>query len=201
MCKLRLVPHAMYCPIVMFFQKIKLKPARKNLVTYSQNKLNVLGTAMLSLCNPKNDSKERKKNDLKYTEEFVVVEDGLKPLIGAKTAQRMKLVTVQHQNIPPLNTEKIEAPKKLKERADTLTENKVLSDYSDLFTVLGLIEGKLHLEVDDLVVPPRRVPIAVKGKLKEELNRVEGLGVFAREEKPRAWVSGLVTTMKPNGKV
>ena len=35
------------------------------------------------------------------------------------------------------------------------------------------MEGKLHLEVDDsvspVVMPPRRVPVALKGKFKEQI--------------------------------
>ena len=46
--------------------------------------------------------------------------------------------------------------------------------------------GKLHLEVDytvaPVVMPPRRVPAAVKEKLKEELHRLETLEVIRRED-------------------
>ena len=74
-----------------------------------------------------------------------------------------------------------------------------------MFKGLGKIEGKLHLEVDKtvtpVVMPTRPVPIAVKGKLREELDRLEGLGVLTKEDKPTAWVSGLVAAMKPSGKV
>ena len=42
------------------------------------------------------------------------------------------------------------------------------TDLADIFKGLGRMEGKLHLEVDDsvspVVMPPRRVPVALKGK-------------------------------------
>ena len=50
-------------------------------------------------------------------------------------------------------------------------------------------------------MPPRHVPVAVKGKLREELYRLESLGVLEKEDKPTQWVSSMVETQKPSGKV
>ena len=176
-------------------QKIKVKPTKKTLITYTKSKLHVLGTVLLTVRNP--------KNDISYTVEFVVVDSGLTPLIGAKTAQRMELVTVQYQNIMQLNTNDTRSPKP--QPAKSLKEHEVLTQYQDLFTGLGKIAGELHLEVDEsvkpVVMPPRRVPVAVKRKLREELDRLESLNVLKKEEEPTAWVSALVATMKSTGKV
>ena len=150
---------------------------------------------MLNIRNPKNNAQ--------YIEEFVVVENGFIPLLGVKTAQKMQVLVIQHQNILQLADENAETPHQ--QNTDRLTENEVLSDYADLFKVLGKIEGKLHLEVDKtvtpVVMPPRPVPVAIKGELREELDRLEGLGALTKEDKPTAWVSGLVAAMKPSGKV
>ena len=58
------------------------------------------------------------------------------------------------------------------------------------------MEGALHLEVDESAspstMPPRRVPVALKERLKEELARLEKANVIKREEEPRDWVSSLV---------
>ena len=44
------------------------------------------------------------------------------------------------------------------------------------------MEGKLHLEVNESVppvfMPSRRVPVALKGKFKEEIDRLIGVGVL-----------------------
>ena len=65
--------------------------------------------------------------------------------------------------------------------------------------------GKLQLEVDNkvtpVVIPPRRVPVAIKVRLKEELDHLESLEVTRREDEPTEWVSSMVVTQKPNGKV
>ena len=46
--------------------------------------------------------------------------------------------------------------------------------FGDVFEGLGHMPGKLHLDVDEsqtpVVIPPRRVPIALKAKLKAELD-------------------------------
>ena len=50
-------------------------------------------------------------------------------------------------------------------------------------------------------MPPRHVPVAVKGKLREKLYRLESLGVLEKEAKPTQWVSSMVETQKPSRKV
>ena len=74
-----------------------------------------------------------------------------------------------------------------------------------MFEGLGHIPGKLHLDIDETVkpvfMPPRRVPLALKSKLKEELDRLEALGVITKVTKPTDWVSNLVVAEKPNGKL
>ena len=67
---------------------------------------------------------------------------------------------------------------------DSLTEKEVLSDNADLFKVLGKIEGKLHLDVDSNshCDASRRLPIAVKGKLREELDQHQGIGILTKKK-------------------
>lgn len=58
----------------------------------------------------------------------------------------------------------------------SLTKEQVLTDFADIFKGLGRVEGTLHIEVDDsdspVVMPPRRLPVALKRKFKEELDRL-----------------------------
>ena len=69
----------------------------------------------------------------------------------------------------------------------------VTASYSDVFNGLGCMEGALHLEVDSTVapavMPPRRVPLTLKDKLKDELTRLEKASVIIKEEEPTDWVS------------
>ena len=82
---------------------------------------------------------------------------------------------------------------------------RIAATYPDVFQGLGCMEGTLHLEVDGSalpsIMPPRRVPLALKKRLKEELARLEKASVINKEEDPTDWVSSLVVTEKPNGKL
>ena len=126
------------------------------------------------------------------------------PLLGAETVQKMNLLVVQHQNILSLDQHTSDEAQ-MDLHNTSLTWKKVLSEYGDLFKGLGKIEGKLHLEIDESVTPvvmaPRRVPLAVKGKLKEDLDRLESLDVLKPVDEPTDWVFSLVATQKQSGKV
>ena len=73
--------------------------------------------------------------------------------------------------------------------------------FGDVFEGLGHMPGKLHLDVDEsqnpVVMPPRRVPTALKGKLKAELERLENLHVVQKVTSPTDRVSNLVIAEKP----
>ena len=82
---------------------------------------------------------------------------------------------------------------------------RIAATYPDVFQGLGCMEGALHFTVDESalpsIMPPRRVPLALKKRLKEELIRLEKASVIKKEEEPTDWVSSLVVTEKPNGKL
>ena len=68
-----------------------------------------------------------------------------------------------------------------------------------------VLESQYTLEVIDgampVVHPPRRVPVALKGKLKEELDRLQSLGIIEQVTDPTPGVSSLVTVQKLNGQI
>ena len=55
--------------------------------------------------------------------------------------------------------------------------------------------------VSPVAMPPRRVPVALKGKFKEEIDRLIDVGVSTKVEEPTKWVTSAVFTEKANGKV
>ena len=139
------------------------------------------------------------KNQKKYRVQFVVIDEDYTPLLGSTSAQEMGLITVQHENILNVNETVV------KTDCQGLTMEEVTAFYSDVFKGLGCMEGALHLEVDMIVapaiMPPRRVPLTLKNRLKDELTRLEKASVIIKEEEPTDWVSSLVVTEKPNGKL
>ena len=75
----------------------------------------------------------------------------------------------------------------------------------DIFDEIGCIDGELTLYLRDdirpVVQPPRKIPHAMMGKLKMELERMESLGVIYPIQEPTDWVSSLVVQTKDNGKL
>lgn len=171
----------------------EVQKTNKLLTAYNKEQIEALGTARVSMRNPKT----RKK----YNAEFVIVSDNYTPLIGARAAQQMGFLVVQHHNIQLVSNNEVFATS----QSSPLTKDQVLTKFTDIFSGLGKMEGKLHLEVDEsvlpVVMPPRRVPVALKEKLKEEINRLIDAGVLEKVDEPTKWVSGVVVTAKPNGKV
>ena len=78
----------------------------------------------------------------------------------------------------------------------SVTKAQVFSKYSDVFDGLGEMPGEVHLHADPdvkpVINPPRKVPIALKPKLKDELNRLETMGVLCKVTESTDWVSSLV---------
>ena len=164
----------------------EIKKTNLKLTMYSKVNLKVLGVAKISLRNPNNKKK--------YRVEFAIIDEDYTPLLGSSAAQEMGLITVQQENIL-----------QVKESYQELNMERITATYPDVFQGLGCMDGALHLEVDESaslsIMPPRRVPLALKERLKEELACLEKANVIKREEEPTDWVSSLVVTEKPNGKL
>ena len=87
-----------------------------------------------------------------------------------------------------------------------LQEENLESEYADVFEGLGEIKGVQHkIQIDPnatpVVHPPRRVPVALREPLKEELQRMDELGVIKKCTEPTAWVHSLVVAKKKNNKL
>ena len=168
----------------------EIQKTNKLLTVYNKQQTSALGTARVSMRNPRT----RKK----YNSEFVVADGNYTPLIGARAAQQMGLLVVQHHNIQLVNNNEALTTA----RSTSLTKEQVFTDFAVIFKGLGRMEGKLHLEVDDsvspVVMPPRRVP---QGKFKEEIDRLIDVVVLTKVEEPTKWASSAVVTAKSNGKV
>ena len=70
---------------------------------------------------------------------------------------------------------------------------------------MGVFQGTLRLEViadvKTVQSTARRVSGAVRDQLKEELARLEQLGVIIRQDEPTDWVSPIVVARKKNGQL
>lgn len=77
-----------------------------------------------------------------------------------------------------------------------------VSEYEDLFAGLGCLPGKYHIVVDESVQPvicaSRKIPLAMRDRLAEELKKMEQLGVIRKVSHPTQWVQPLVLAAKKN---
>ena len=157
---------------------------------YNNTIMKPLGTCTVAVFNPKNSKT--------YQIEFVVVDDDQStPILGNPAMQQMDLVRVQHQNIRTVNTEVQRGSQ------GPLSMEEVLKEYPDVFQGAGKLKGQYKLKIEEnampVVHPPRRVPVALKGKLKRELERLQSLWIIEKVIEPTPWVSSLVIVQKPNG--
>ena len=169
-----------------------LAPTTKTLIMWDKTEVTPLGTARIIVTNPRN----RKK----YSVEFVVVAGRLTPLIGARAAQHMKLLTIHWSNfksvpVPNRNEGVIH---------QLLTVQQVVTQYPRVFkSQLGRFPGMVKVEVDPSVqptiTPTRRIPTALKERFKKEIDRLQSLGVIAPVDRPTPWVSSVVVATKKSG--
>ena len=95
---------------------------------------------------------------------------------------------------------------KLIERVGAVQTTKPEEQFPQLFTGLGKLEGEYEIKLREGAQPfalntPRRVPVPLMESVKDELNRMEQLGVITPVEAPTDWCSGMVVVPKSNGRV
>ena len=95
--------------------------------------------------------------------------------------------------------------------AQNLTKQLPLTSRADLIAAynvvfngqLGRFNGQVHLEVSrdarQVVMPTRRVQLAMEDRLASELSRLENMGVIGQPSEPSQWVSSLVIAEKKDG--
>ncbi|XP_077997421.1 uncharacterized protein LOC144450650 [Glandiceps talaboti] len=160
-------------------------------------------------------------NDKSYTLEFQIIDTNQKPLLSGDTCQTLGLLTV---NVPEtvhtmnmattilIYSVKTPKPSVKKMSANTakdrvyqytspLTQDKILSDYRDVFQGLGCLPGQYHLQVDQSVKPikhqPRKVAVALKSELKKKIESLEKQKILTKVPEPTDWISSMVVVKNP----
>ena len=82
-----------------------------------------------------------------------------------------------------------------------ITREALIKNYPGVFSEgVGKLGGKYHMRIDrtiDLIQhAPRRVPVALRTKVKEALEDLEQQEVIAPVTSPTAWISSMVTVPK-----
>ena len=143
-----------------------------------------LGECRVKMINPANDKK--------YAVLFTVVKEDLMPVLGASASQQMGLITVNRANIRQVTA--------------TNREPDILVKYKDVFNNdVGHFPGEAHLEVDatvkPVITPARKIPFALRPRLKDELDQLTEKGVIAPVNEPTELVSTLALATKKSGEL
>lgn len=142
------------------------------LINYSGEKIPVVGKCIIKVCH----------RGISHKLEFVVVESG-QNLLGLDAAIKMQLI----------------------KRIDNMEKTDITNEYADVFDGTGCFDRCHHIKLDEnatpVVHPPRRVPFALRDRLKEELDRLVEHNIVEKVDYPTDWVNSLVIVEKPNGKL
>ena len=121
-----------------------------------------------------------------YTDQHCyVIRDLAKPLLGRPAIEKLNLLA------------RVRAIQKAALPAE---------QFPKLFTGLGKLPGLYTIKLSEGAKPfslhvHRQVAVPLMDAVKQELNRMEQLGVIAPVQEPTPWCSGMVVVPKPNGQV
>lgn len=151
-----------------------MKSSTAKLKFYDNSTLGVLGEKTLH-CKYQGSS---------YHLNFKIIKGIQKPLLSGTTCEKLGLITFTNVN------------------SVRSQDDPIIVQFSDVFQGLGCLEGDYHIEVDPSIKPvqhvPRRVPLALKARLKAKLDDLEQRGVIKKVDKPTTWISSMVTVVKPD---
>ena len=165
--------------ILNFNQLKKITPQpslRKSthiLISYTGNNLAVLGNTELCVESASNQSRNLT---------FYILETDQPGLLGLRAAQELALIKI----VGNTRIDSVDLKEKVTKK---------------LFTGLDRLEKEYHIEVDPTVTPainpPRAIPAALRGRVKEELDDMERKNVIRKVEEPTDWVNSMVVVEKP----
>ena len=80
------------------------------------------------------------------------------------------------------------------------------SGYPKLCSGLGIVQQPYTIRLKPGAIPvsvktPRRIPLPLVDKVRDDLQRMEALGVISQVEKPTDWCAGIVVMPKKDNKV
>lgn len=119
----------------------------------------------------------------------------------------LKFMITSYDHIPLISSKACELLKLIKV-CNTVVENSeaqaIMDKYDSVFTGLGVLSGKVSLEVDESIKPvsqaPRRFSLPMRNVLQQKLKEMEDLDVICSEDKYTEWTSNILM-VKGDGKI
>ena len=175
-----IIPHDIFNKM----KEVQLRKPHLSLITYSGERIRPDGEAELRVG--------------KALLTFQVVSKGC-PILGIDACIELGLIT-KVDMIDTISGETDNNSGTVNTNKTNEKTQKLVSEYSDVFTGLGLIKSNTHIHIDPSVEPcvdpPRRIPYAIQDKVKKELERMIKLGVIVEQTTPTPWVSSITIVKK-----
>lgn len=121
-----------------------------------------------------------------YVLRFYVIDTDVSPILGLRACQELNLI------------------QRVNEMKPSTAESVMQEGYADVFDnkTLGCLPVQYTINLKEDAKPvihaPRKIPVAIRNKVKDELDRMQRLGVIDPVEEQTEWVSSMVTITKPS---
>lgn len=130
---------------------------------------------------------------------FVLVEEDRQPILGLKASEGLGLIKRVHVIDSALVTTRGAAhSKRMDICADSTTE--IVREYKDVFQGIGCLPNQYKIQLKENAEPvihaARKVPLALKERLRKELKSLIDKGIVRKVEEPTDWVNSLVILEK-----
>ena len=178
------LPRAEYVRITGDTTLAKLRPVHTTIVTYVGTREKALGQCKLLV--------ERK--GIKHRIVFNVLQGKYTPILSLDDSEGMGLLKIK--DCDPLDYVCYA------NEESKLTEEILKAEFADVFAGLGKLQNSYSIQIDDsvraVVHAPRRVPVAMREKVKDKLDQLVHDGVVKPVTEPTDWVSSMVVVQKTN---
>ena len=134
----------------------------------------------------------------------LVDNDNIRPILGRKACVGMKLI--QYTDNDALHKPATRGEQVYAVEGALISKAAVIEKYATVFgDGIGELEGEYQIRLDDAVDPiqhaPRRVPVALRDRLKATLDDMTRDDIIEAVEKPTAWISSMVVITKKDSKL
>ena len=174
----------------------QVKPANSAISAYGGSRLPIVGQVTLRVW----------RDSFRYALDCKLVDNkDIRPILGRKACMGMNIVKYTDNdaiNKPTTGNASVFSVEN--HLNGGMSKESLLKQFPEVFAEgLGLLDGEYHIKIDTTVRPvqhpPRRGPVAVRGKLKSELDRMVEQQIIAPVTTPTPWVSSLVVVPKKDG--
>ena len=175
----------------------KVTPTSAKIVAYGGSKIAVVGKIILRV----------HRGEAKYLIDCKLVQGNrIRPLLGRKACVGMNIVSYldnDAMNKPDTREAHVYTVSSSKQ---PVTKDELIRLHPQVFSDgVGCLEGEYHIRVDPqqspVQHPPRKVPVALRDRLKASLDDLEKQDIVAPVTEPTPWVSSIVVVPKKDGKL